>query len=181
MQPTWQEVLELTQQFRDAKIEYWLNENLFTFSWWVLFVTTIAAFAGWIMILDKKRIFEIITYGCLVTTLAFTADSIGVALVLWSYPNTLTPIPVTAEIHKVLMPVIYMVIYQYFKTWKTFLRASAINALVFAFMLEPLLIWLQIYEPYHWKHIYSVVPYFIIAVVFKYMINKFKQLDQHYQ
>ncbi|UJL47161.1 hypothetical protein KFZ58_04385 [Virgibacillus sp. NKC19-16] len=181
MQPTWQDVIELTEQFRDTRIEYWLNETLFTFSWWVLLVTTIGLFIVWFIILDKKRIFEIITYGFMVATIAIMGDTIGVSLGLWHYPNTLTPVPLTIEIHKLQMPIIYMMVYQYFKTWKAFLIAATINAFVFAFMLEPLLVWLQIYEPYHWEHVYSFFPYIIIAVVFKYVLNKFKQLDQHYQ
>lgn len=181
MQPTWQDVIELTKLFKDTKTEYWLHENLFTFSWWVLFITTIGIFIVWLIILDKKRIFEIITYGFFVSCIAITGDVLGISLLLWHYPNTLLPLAQTIEIHIVQMPIIYMIIYQYFHTWKSFLIAATINAFVFAFMLEPLLVWLHIYEPYHWKHIYSFFPYLIIAVVFKYVINKFKQLDQNYQ
>nr|WP_106779271.1 CBO0543 family protein [Lysinibacillus timonensis] len=181
MQPTWQNVLELTEQFRYTITEYWLNESVFTLSWWILLVTTIGLFIIWFIILDKKRIFEIITYGFFVGTIAIYADAIGISLGLWHYPTTLIPIPYTIEIHRMQMPIIYMMIYQYFGPWKAFLIASTINALVFAFMMEPLLVWLHIYEPYHWEHIYSLIPYFVIAVVFKWLINKFKQLDQHYQ
>lgn len=180
MQTTWKDIIELTKQYRDIRMEYWLNENLFTFGWWVLLVTTIVVFVVWIIILDKKRILEIVTYGFFIGTIAMAADAIGVSLVLWHYPNTLTPVPLIVEIHKLQMPIIFMIIYQYFKTWKAFFIAVIVNATVFAFILEPLLIWLQIYETYHWKHIYSFLPYIIIAVVFKIVINKFKQLDQNY-
>lgn len=179
--PTWQDVIELSRLYRDTKLEYWLNENLFTFSWWILLITTIGAIIVWFILLDKKRIFEIITYGFLVSTVAMSADVLGASLALWYYPNTLTPVLLPIEIHKVQMPIIYMIIFQYFNTWKAFLIASTINAFVFAFMLEPLLIWLQIYEPYQWKHIYSFFGYIVLAVFFKFVIRKFKQLDHNYQ
>ncbi len=67
MQSTWKDVIETFQQYRDTKLEYWLNENLFTLSWWILFVTTVGIFIAWFIILDKKRIFEIVTYGFFVT------------------------------------------------------------------------------------------------------------------
>ncbi|WP_240377944.1 CBO0543 family protein [Bacillus piscicola] len=181
MQPTWQYVRELTQQYRNARVEYWLNESLFTFGWWTLVVTTIGLFIVWIFILDKKRIFEIVTYGLMVTTIATFGDTLGLSLLLWDYPKALTPIPQIAEIHNVQMPIIYMIIYQYFTTWKAFLIAAAINAFVFALILEPLLAWLQIYQLYDWNSLYSLVPYFVIAAALKWIINKFKQMDQHYQ
>jgi len=180
MKSTWQDVIDITRQLRDTNMEYWLNENLFSFSWWILLVTTIGIFIIWFIILDKKRIFEIITYGFFVATFAIMADGLGVSLVLWHYPTTVTPVPLAVEIHRGHMPIIYMIIYQYCTTWKTFLIASTITAFVFAFILEPLLVWLQIYDPIHWRHIYSFFPYIIMAVAFKYLVHKFKQLDQNY-
>lgn len=181
MQPTWQEVLEFTKQFRDLKLEYWLNETLFTFSWWILLLTTVGVFILWTFILEKKRIFEIVTYGFFVAMFAMIADDLGVSLSLWNYPHTLTPIPLIIEVHKVQMPILYMIVYQYFNTWKTFLVAAAVNAFIFAFILERLLVWLHVYEAYHWEHIYSLIPYFLIAVGFKWVINQFKKMDQNYQ
>ncbi|MEA0562376.1 hypothetical protein [Lysinibacillus irui] len=77
MHPTWQEVQELTQQFRNIKTEYWLSENVFTLSWWILSVTSLCLLIVWIIILDKKRIMEIITYGFFVGTIAILADIAG--------------------------------------------------------------------------------------------------------
>ncbi|WP_059103430.1 CBO0543 family protein [Shouchella shacheensis] len=180
MQPTWQDVTRFTQQFRDAKMEYWLNENVCSFSWWLLLGTTIGSVVVWLIILDKKRIVEIVMYGFFIATTAIMADVVGVWLGLWHYPTTLTPVALTVEIHKVQMPIIYMMIYQYFRTWKAFILASTVNAVVFSFLLEPLLIRLQIYETYHWKHLYSFFPYILIAVAFKYILHRLKQLDKHY-
>ncbi len=181
MQPTWQDIIEVTRLYREAKTEYWLNENLFSFNWWILFVTTSILIIVWLIILDKKKIFEIIAYGLMVATVATMADTIGDFFTLWRYPTMFIPIPPMVEIHSLQMPIIYMIIYQYFNTWKSFLLAAAINAFAFAFILEPLLVWLGMYEPNHWKYIYSLVPYFAIAVVLKWIINKFKQMDQNYE
>lgn len=174
MQNSWQEVVKLSQQYRYSKLTYWLEETLFTFNWWVLFVTTLGLFVVWIVILDKKRIFEILTFGFMVATITTLSDSLGLYLMLWEYNHTLTPLSIIVEIHVVQMPIIYMIIYQYFHTWKAFFIASTINAIFFAFMLEPLLVWLHVYEIYQWKHVYSFIPYIMIAVVLKYVIYKLK-------
>ncbi|CEI82621.1 hypothetical protein J18TS1_23990 [Oceanobacillus oncorhynchi subsp. incaldanensis] len=181
MQSTWRSVIEIFQQYRDTRTAYWLHENLFTISWWILFVTTVGIFIVWIIFLDKKRIFEIVTYGFFVTAVGVIGDAIGVSLFLWHYTNTLLPVSQIAEIHTIQMPFIYMLVYQYFRTWKSFIVASTINAFVFAFILEPLLVWLQIYELHSWKHIYSFFPYILIGIVFKFVVNKFKKLDRYYE
>jgi len=180
MQPIWRDIIELSKQYREMKMEYWLNENLFSTSWWILFVTTIGIFIVWLVLLDKKRIIEILLFGLFVTGIAVIADAIGVALSLWRYPNTLLPVPLIVEVHRVQMPVIYMLIYQYFPAWKPFLIAVTVNAFVFAFILEPALVLLKIYEPYHWNHIYSLLPYILIAAGFKLTVNKLKRMDQNY-
>ncbi len=179
MQPTWRDVFQSLQQYRDVRMEHWLNENLFTSTWWILLVTTLGIFIIWLIVLDKKRILEIITYGFFVTAIGIIGDAVGATSLLWHYPNTLLPITLIAEIHSVQMPIIYMLIYQYFRTWKSFLIATTINAFIFAFMLEPLLVWLRIYEMDNWKHIYSFIPYIMIAIVVKLVVDKFKQMSQN--
>lgn len=79
------------------------------------------------------------------------------------------------------MRIIYMLFHQYFKRWTSFCIPAIVNAFVFSFILEPLLVWLHIYEPYHWKCTYSFIAYFVIAIVLKWLMNKFKQMDHHYQ
>jgi|SRR5690625_5011860 len=175
MEISWQEVVETTHQYRDLHFEYWFNESLFTFRWWALFITTLVPLIVWPIIVDKKRIFEIMTYGFMVTVIAVISDKIGASLLLWKYKHTLTPVSTLIEVHIIQMPLIYMIIYQYFKKWKSFLIAVTINAYIFAFVLEPLLVWLQIYELYKWKTKYSFLPYILIAVLCKSIINKLKQ------
>src|SRR5699024_11979151 len=118
--------------------------------------------------------FEIMTYGFMVMIIAVISDKIGSSLLLWKYKHTLTPVSTLIEIHVVQMPLIYMAIYQYFEKWKSFLIIVTINSFVFAFILEPLLVWLQIYELYTWKFYYSFIPYILIAMSCKWVIKKLK-------
>src|SRR5699024_4743567 len=128
------------------EFQYWLNEGLFSLDWWVLFVTTIVLLIVWVIILDKKRIMEIITYGLMVLAIGTLGDILGLSLLLWEYKISLLHTPQLLEIHNVQMPIFYMIIYQYFNKWKTFLIAAAINSLVFGLVFEPILVWLNIYE-----------------------------------
>jgi hypothetical protein len=111
----------------------------------------------------------------MVELIALTLDLTGDFLGLWKYKYSLVPLPVMIEIHTVQMPIIYMIIYQYFNKWKAYLIAVTISSFIFTFVFEPLLAWLDIYKLYHWKYIYSFLPYIFIGVVLKYIVDKCKQ------
>lgn len=117
----------------------------------------------------------------MVAIMGFVIDVVGTSFVLWSYPDRIFPVlPPIVEIHKVLLPIVYMLVYQYFKPWKLYFIAMIISASIFAFVLEPLTVSLGIYEAYHWKYVYSFPIYFIIGVLFKWIVCKFKKMDYHY-
>lgn len=178
---TWHDIVEIAMQYRADRIAYWLNEVLFSYAWWILLAVTITLLIIWILILDKKRILEIITYGMLVAIIANLGDTIGLSFSLWGYQYSLLHTPEILEIHNIMMPIIYMIMYQACRSWKSFSIVSAINAIIFALILEPLLIWLDIYQLFHWNIIYSIVPYFLIAVGLKWVIHRLKRLDRHYE
>jgi hypothetical protein len=160
-------------------IDYWLTESLFSFNWWFLLTTTTIFFIIWLIVLDKKRIIEIASFGLLIGTITFILDIVGVTLVLWSYPDRLFPLaPPIIEIHKAHLPIIYMIIYQYFNTWKSFLTGISIASFMFSFVLEPLTVRLGIYEIYHWKYIYSFPIYIFVGCIIRWTIIKVKQIEK---
>lgn len=176
--PSWDEILEVRNLSKELLLNYWLNETLFTFNWWFLLLSTSIFFIVWVIVLDKTRIIEIMVYGLLIGTLVFILDMIGISLVLWSYPDRLTPIMTPMlEIHKMHMPVLYMLVYQYFRSWGKFLTAITITAFVFAFLFEPITVWLGIYEIYQWSYFYSFPIYIGIGVFFKWLITKLQRVE----
>jgi hypothetical protein len=180
--PEWNEIIDLRRDARDKELEYWLSESLFTFNWWFLLVTTILFFAIWVYLLDKKRILEISAFGLLIGTIAFILDTIGSNMVLWSYPDSVFPIisPIL-EIHKFHMPIIYMIVYQYFQPWKGYLTALIISAAVFAFIFEPITVWLGIYVIYQWKYVYSFPIYILIGIILKWIFIKVIHIEKSNQ
>ncbi|WP_416147825.1 CBO0543 family protein [Salipaludibacillus sp. HK11] len=175
----WVEIIKMRQQTKELEWEYWLSETVFTFNWWFLFLTMIGFIIGWLIVVDKTRIVEIVTFGLFTATTALVLDILGVSYVLWAYPNSIIPVaPSIFEIDEVHLPIIYMVVYQFFTPWKSYLIAITIASFVFAFALEPLLVWLQIYEIYSWEHIYSFPIYVFIGVFFKWLIQKMKQIER---
>ncbi|OIJ22432.1 hypothetical protein BKP45_07300 [Anaerobacillus alkalidiazotrophicus] len=179
-QPTWEEIVNLREILKETNVQYWLNENLFTFPWWFLLITMILFWVIWWIIVDKSKLMEILLYGIMATVIVILLDVIGVSLMLWGYPNMLTPlIPPIFAIDVGHLPVLYMALYQYFPSWKSFLAAMIIAAFVFAFIFEPFTVWLGIYELNNWKYIYSFPIYILIGVFLKWLLIKVKCLESY--
>ncbi|OIJ22469.1 hypothetical protein BKP45_02755 [Anaerobacillus alkalidiazotrophicus] len=178
----WNTIIELREYMWELLLDYWKTHTLFSFNWWFLLITTVGFLVVWLWLLDKSRIIEIITFGLLLSTAAFNLDLIGITMVLWSYPDRLVPIMTTIiEIHKAQMPIIYMLIYQYFKPWKSFIVALTVASIIFAFVLEPITVWLDIYNIHNWKYVYSFPIYILLGIIFKWLMIKLKQIEFNYK
>ncbi|WP_367756149.1 CBO0543 family protein [Ammoniphilus sp. 3BR4] len=157
------------------RYEYWIQHDLFTFQWWMLLTLFITPWVIWWSVLDKQRILEILLYGVSLAHFVFILDAIGKELTLWGYPYNLEPLmnrflPIDTS----ALPVIYMLTYQYFSRWKAFLWVHILLACMFTFVLEPILVWSDIYKMNKWKHIYSFPIYFTLPVIMKWFIEKIK-------
>lgn len=94
-------------------------------------------------------------------------------MVLWSYPDRMAPFftPII-EVHRIHMPIIYMLIYQYFKPWKSFVLVITFASFIFAFILEPITVWLGIYVIHNWRYMYSFPIYILLGIALKYFMLK---------
>jgi len=81
---------ELQSQADKVLQKMWFNEILFTWQWWIL--VFVAPWIVWWRLVDRNRIFEILTYGLMVTLLAISFDAIGVEYDFWEYHYQLIPL-----------------------------------------------------------------------------------------
>lgn len=166
---------EILAQSKADKLlrEYWLKETFLQWEWWLLLALTTIPWIIWWKIVDRKRLFEILTYGFLVMTVSVIFDAIGVEFDFWEYKPQIVPLfDVFVTYDFSVMPVIYMVVYQFFDNWKSFTIANVVVSAIFAFISEPLLVWMDFYVLFNWKYIYSFPIYIAIAVVFKWVMIK---------
>jgi hypothetical protein len=171
---TWEEITKLRQELNDSYLEYWLHNNLFSFDWWLILVSIIGISIIWWIFLDKSRIFEILTYGLMIAVIATFFDIIGVNFLLFGYPNSLLPITPSIVPYVTVLPMIYMFLYQTCTNWKWFIIGNVVLAVVFAFVVEPILIWMEIYEYNKWNYFYSFLVYLIMGMSIKWLMTKFK-------
>jgi hypothetical protein len=169
---SYEEVQQLQSAADAAGRANWLHMIVYTYQWWLLVALAIIPYIVWWKIVDRKRFFEIFTYGLLVALLTGLLDAIGVETDAWDYKYDLVPLLDVFIVYDVsILPVTYMMVYQHCQTWRPFIIAHIFVSLAFAFIFEPLLMWLDIYYPAAWKHTYSCVGYFAIAMSLRWVMG----------
>ncbi len=166
-------IQETHKQLTDMRLEYWIKYELFEPQWWFLLLLLVVPWLVWYKLVDKGRIKDILLYGVFVALVATYLDAIGNELVLWSYPHSLMPLmPKLFPVDLSLLPVIFMLIYQYFPQWKPFIIVSILTSLFSAVVAEPMFVYLGIYEMYKWEYWYSFVIYIVLSFSFKWINQK---------
>ena len=169
-----QRVLEAKIIYKDLSLARWWNCEFNLWQWWLNLILVFVPLYIWWKLLDRKRILEICVYGLLINIVSSYLDVLGSEFVWWDYPIRLIPnLPRLFPIDFTVIPVVYMLIYQYFPKWKSFIIANVIIAIIFAFAMEPLMIWMNLYTLVSWKLIYSFPIYIAMAVVGKSTVNFF--------
>ncbi|KUO77251.1 MAG: hypothetical protein APF77_01230 [Clostridia bacterium BRH_c25] len=173
MSPEQQAIVNLKRLLYQARLDYWINANVLTLRWWVLLFYLIIPWFVWYRLVDKRRLKEMLLYLLLTAGIATLLDEIGANLTMWIYPIKVIPaLPCLITANYSVVPIIYVLIYQYFPRWKSFIVANIILTLVFSFILEPILVWAKLYYLITWKYSYSVPIYFFAAIFLKWFAGK---------
>lgn len=160
------QIVELKRALLDLQIQYWLHHTFHLWTWWFLLFWTIVPFFIWWKFIDKKRFLEISFFGLLLGLSAGVLDSIGVTTVAWEYPDKLIPfLPNLFPVDYVVIPVLFMLIYQKYSGWKAFLLASGIIIIVLSLVIDPFLGRINVYKLLSWSNYYSI-PVFLFMVCF---------------
>ena len=174
-----QEIEKQYEYLRKLWLDYWTQEVVFTYQWWIMIFVLVIPFFLWWRLVDKTRIIEISMVGLIISIIAFLLDQVGSSLGYWTYPYTLTPLErdFWAVSNFSTLPFFYMMIYQWFPKWKTYILGTMIFALLAAFIGETVFQWLGIYVMLKWEHIYSVLGYILLGIFVKIILKKFKTIE----
>ncbi|MDP4146816.1 MAG: CBO0543 family protein [Bacillota bacterium] len=167
-------IFEMRKSVLHLTIEHWYSYELFTWQWWIKFVYLLIPIFIFFKLLDRKRIFEIMIYGLMLSLLSTVTDVVGVYYLLWDYSIRLIPSGFFQVHDLFVIPIVSMLIYQYFTEWKPFIIANLIVGAIGGYLKEPLYMWVKIYKPINWSHTYSFILYFVIAIICRYVIDKIK-------
>lgn len=169
------EIIDLKVKLRTLSFQHWLNNELFTWVWWLYIIIIVISAFLWLKYVNKKRMVEIAVFGLFVTAAATFLDIAGSEYPLWEYPiRPLPMMPLVFPIDFIFLPVVDMFIYQRFSKWKSFFIVNTIAAAIMSFILEPLLTLFKAYHLITWKYIYSFPIYIIIATICKFIVDMMK-------
>ncbi|WP_442600123.1 CBO0543 family protein [Neobacillus sp. D3-1R] len=161
-------------------IDLWSQEVIFTWRWWFGVILTVLTWLLWFKFHKKESRYRLLLAGFFVMTVSVSLDAIGVQLGLWSYRYEVFPlIPAYLPYDLALMPVVIMSLIQFKPHISTFKKAI-IFGLLTSFIGEPLIVWIDIYKPLHWKFFYSFPIYMAIYLIAEWFISrrKFEDLNK---
>lgn len=142
----------------------WLEEDLFSLRWWSMVGLVAVSYLICFSLFDKRRISKLFLFGSLLTVGAAVYETVGVNFVLWFCATPVFPIvPCLFVPYLTVLPVYYMLIFQYTTTWRQFSLWNLIAVSVYSFILLPLFIHFKIAEMDNWQPVYHMPFLFAIA------------------
>lgn len=165
--------VELQKQLTQLHISMWLKEDLLHLDWWILIGLVCASVGAWFLLIKREGLKEACLYAAIAALLAFGVNEYGEELILWDYPTDIIPyFPPLTSINLILLPLALSVLYQRFRTWKSFLWAALIASAAVSLVVEPLLALANMYEPINWNYFFSLPVFYLLAVVARWMTEK---------
>jgi hypothetical protein len=163
-----EQIQDLQEKAIHLQFIHWITQEVPTFQFWLLLILLIVPWFIWWKLVDRKRLLGILVLGLLTMNIVTVLDEVGCQLNLWEYLIDIEPyFPRLIPLNFTILPVVYMLIYQYFPKWKPFIATNIVVATLFAFVGETALVVLKIYILMGWKHIYSFPIYILLAIGLK--------------
>lgn len=161
-----EKIIETQLYLNGLRTEIWLQSTVGRWYWWFMVFWTIFPLFIWWKYTDRNRFLEISFFGLMTCVSAGTLDTAGVSLGLWVYPFKILPfLPAFFPIDFVIIPVVFMLLYQRYASWKQFLITSTTVAALLSMVFDPIMVWMNIYQPLKWQYYYSI-PVFVLMVSF---------------
>ncbi|MCM3617068.1 hypothetical protein M3936_05645 [Sutcliffiella horikoshii] len=170
------EVFEKNQSSVQSHFNFWLEYVLFSWQWWVMVGIFILLWVLFWKLIKIEELPRITIFGLLWIIVASNLDGLGYELGLWGYTYNLSPfLPKSYVFDYCLIPITYMLIFQYFPSGKKFLYSNVVLALGASLVAEPIAEKVGLYTPFNWNILISIPLYIIISYILKFFTEKICQ------
>lgn len=171
--------VEIQRQLTSIHIDEWLRDDVFHLRWWLLLSLLLIFLLVWWKAADKSRLYNVCLFAALAAIVSMGINEYGEELTLWDYPTDIIPIfPPLTSINLISLPLIYSIVYQYFKTTKSFIWATLIVTAIICFIIEPILAWMGLYQLIKWRYYYSFPIYSVMAICIRAIVNKINDINE---
>ena len=171
------------KEARKDLVDYWMDYSLYTsFEYWMVVALFIAPLIVLFFKIDKNKIFHIGFYGLCVHMLAFYIDTFAREMGFWNHPFPLIPLIPGFGLDSSIIPVTLMLVYQWTLNHnKNYYIFSGITALIFAFLMTPIFVTMDLHRIYgKTNYLYVFLGYVLVIVCAKFITNVFLWTEGKY-
>ncbi|MRH43241.1 hypothetical protein GH741_11175 [Aquibacillus halophilus] len=172
------EIEKLDDSLMDLILEHWIRfGNLGTWQFWTNIAFFIIPLIIVLIYIDKKRIFQIAFYGYTFHVMIVYLDVFFTRFNYWSHPYHMIPyIPVSIPVDATLVPVLFMLTYQYsLNHHKNFYLVTLVSSLFISLVawIWKMLDLLELYKGMNFFHIFlldvvmAILAYWFTAFFLK--------------
>ncbi len=166
--------MDIIDMIHNSTFELWSyqltewHRNLFTVRWWLIIVSIAIAYGIWWKYVDKRHLTQILLFGSFIAVFRLIMDDAGSSAALWGY--SVKPLPFGQALFLndlTIVPLGFMLVYQYFRSWKSFFFGTLIIEAAYSFLLLPILVKFDILRLYNWQYYYTFLIMIIVAMVMR--------------
>ncbi|WP_240374050.1 CBO0543 family protein [Bacillus piscicola] len=170
------------------QLEYWQSfSNLTTWQYWLLVLMLVTPLIVLFIWIDKRKILLLGFFGLNYHVWFAYANKIGIGLGLWEYPYHLIPCLPSFSLDASLVPVCFMLLYQWtlHRKKNMYVYAVLLSAIL-AFIMKPLLVQLHLFHMFkglNYVHLFLFYLAFflvskLITSLFVWLHEKEKQVSR---
>ncbi|MCL7749903.1 CBO0543 family protein [Halalkalibacter alkaliphilus] len=182
----YEKIRTMQEQLSQLQAEYWHQfSNLATWQFWLIFlVMCVAPLVVLYFVIDRKNIFLLGFYGFNIHIWFSYTDIFGVRQGLWGYPYQLIPfIPGNLSLDAVLIPVLFMFVYQWTLNHKKNFYIYTIGLSLFlSFIFKPILTLHHLFKLHNGINFFHLfLLYCVIFLLSKIITNIFLHMQKNRQ
>ncbi|MCM3116074.1 hypothetical protein M3610_12285 [Neobacillus sp. MER 74] len=175
--------VKLREESTNAFIDYWRDHALYTsLEYWIMVALLVVPLIFLVFKIDKSKLFLIGFYGYSIHVLAAYIDLFAINSGKWNYPFPLIPFLPSISIDSSIVPVTFMLVYQWtLNHKKNFYVYSTITAVFFSLVFKPLLAGLGLFRMYgNMNYFYLLIIYVLGFIAAKMITNVFLWLQKKF-
>ncbi len=175
--------VKLRKESTDAIVDYWRDHALYTsLEYWIMVALLVVPLIFLVFKIDKSKIFLIGFYGYSIHVLAAYIDIFAINSGKWNYPFPLVPFLPSISIDSSIVPVTFMLVYQWtLNHKKNFYVFSFLTAVFFSLVFKPILAELGMFRMYgNMNYFYLLIIYVLGFIAAKIITNVFIWLQKKY-
>jgi hypothetical protein len=176
--------VKLNEEAHRALISYWKEYEIYlSLEFWLMVTILVVPLIILFFKIDKSKLFFMGFYGYSIHMLFAYTDAFGRNMGFWNYPFPIFPVIPGLAIDSSLVPVMFILVYQYtLNHKKNYYVYTVIAAAIFSFGFKPILVGMGMFKMFgeiNYLHLFiSFIPVIVLAKV---IVDVFLWVEKRYK